>query len=132
MRTLQRAGLVSKNIKHGVKLLGDGSLFFKTPLNIVVSRASQSAIDAIERAGGRITCQYYGRVGLRALLKPEKFAILPKLPVPAKHKLRVFYSDPKNRGNLERVGPNKFVIRQTDLAPAAPPPPPSSSSSSSA
>eukprot|EP01136_Pigoraptor_vietnamica_P008005 Opistho-1_new@42813 len=115
MHTLQRSGAVAGRIRHGVKLLADGAEFFRTPVDIVVSRASKAAIEAVERAGGKVTCKYYGLVGLRCLLKPEKFALPVRDAIPAKFKLRLYYSDPANRGYLDRVGPNKFVIRRTDV-----------------
>jgi hypothetical protein len=37
------------NIKDGVKLLGNGADYSKTPVDITVSRASASAIEAIEK-----------------------------------------------------------------------------------
>lgn len=56
------------------------------PLHIVVSRASESAIRAVEKAGGSITCKYYTPLSLRALIKPEKWTdrgrLLPNESVP--------------------------------------------------
>ena len=43
MKTLRDSGVVSKQIKHGIKLLGKGKAL-STPVEIEVSRASQSAI----------------------------------------------------------------------------------------
>lgn len=99
MKTLRDVGLVSKTIKHGVKLLGKGDKLV-TPLNIEVSRASQSAIQAVEKAGGKITCAYYTPLNLRALLKPEKFAVIPKRALPLKPKVREWYMSWTNRGYL--------------------------------
>jgi len=48
-------GLVSPQMRHGVKLLGRNADWVHTPIHIEVSRASKSAIDAIERAGGSVT-----------------------------------------------------------------------------
>lgn len=64
-------------LRDGVKILGDGSSFLSTPINLIVSRASQSAIAAVEQVGGTVECRYYTRLTLRALVKPEKFH--PKL-----------------------------------------------------
>lgn len=63
----------------GIKLLGEGAATLRFPLNIVVSRASKSAIKAIEAAGGAITCKYYTPLTLRALIKPEKWTAKGKL-----------------------------------------------------
>jgi large subunit ribosomal protein L15 len=48
---LKAAGLVNK-VGAGVKLLAKGEL--KQPLTIEVDRASKSAIDAVEKAGGKV------------------------------------------------------------------------------
>ncbi|KAF9163232.1 YmL10 [Actinomortierella ambigua] len=87
-------------IQDGVKLLGDGKADFKTPINIEVSRASKSAIKAIEACGGSITAVYYNKLGLRALTKPHKFEELPKFARPMKKKDIAFYTNPENRGYL--------------------------------
>lgn len=44
---------VARNNKHGVKLLSKGALNAK--LNLSVTRASKSAIAAVEKAGGKVT-----------------------------------------------------------------------------
>ena len=49
-----------------------GTTWFQAKLDIEVSRASKTAIKAIERQGGKLTCGYYNKLGLRLLLKPEK------------------------------------------------------------
>lgn len=46
-------------IKDGVKLLADGASKLTVPVNIIVSRASQSAIAAVEALGGTVTTRYY-------------------------------------------------------------------------
>ncbi|RUS21003.1 ribosomal protein L18e/L15P [Endogone sp. FLAS-F59071] len=87
-------------LEDGVKLLSDGGEYFKTRVNIVVSRASHKAIEDIEQAGGTIVCQYYHPLGLRALRFPEKFAKIPKTPLPSRPKEKEWYQDPQNRGYL--------------------------------
>jgi len=49
---LVEAGVVRPN-KHGVKLLSKGSL--KAKLTLDVTRASKTAIEAVEKAGGKVT-----------------------------------------------------------------------------
>ncbi|RUS26582.1 hypothetical protein BC938DRAFT_470568 [Jimgerdemannia flammicorona] len=79
-------------LQDGVKLLADvgfrhfppGAEYFKTPVNIEVSRASRKAIETVEQAGGTIICQHYHSLGLRALRFPEKFNKLPKIPFPGR------------------------------------------------
>ena len=41
-------------------------------------------MQAIERAGGKITCAYYTPLNLRALLKPDKFLVIPRRAMPIK------------------------------------------------
>lgn len=62
--------------KDGVKLLGgsitapkDESL--KQPIHVVVSRASASAINAVEAAGGSVTTRYYTPAAIRHILANE-------------------------------------------------------------
>ena len=49
------------------------------PISIVVSKASQTAIQAIEAAGGKIECRYHNKLGLRAVLSPHLLCVLAKL-----------------------------------------------------
>jgi large subunit ribosomal protein L15 len=49
--SLMEAGLV-KEIKNGIKLLGDGDI--SIPVHIKVHKASRSAIKKIEAAGGKV------------------------------------------------------------------------------
>lgn len=99
MKQLYDCGIVGK-IKHGVKLLGQGSKGFSTPIKIEVSGASQSAIAAIENCGGSIKSVYYNRLGLRVLLKPEKFEEpLPKRARPPP-KLLKYYTSNHHRGEF--------------------------------
>lgn len=98
---LCQAGICKpSSIKHGVKLLAKGKERLKTPLQLQVSRASQEAIQAIEEIGGQVTTVHYNRLALRALLKPEKFEILPKFARPPP-KWQAYYTNwDTNRGYL--------------------------------
>ncbi|KAM0754532.1 ribosomal protein L15, partial [Meredithblackwellia eburnea MCA 4105] len=92
-------------IKHGVKLLADGKEAFTTPnVNLLVSRASQSAIKAIEEQSGTVVARYENRLTLRALINPSSFARrgldLPGKADPVKRRDLLYYSDPKHRGYL--------------------------------
>lgn len=98
MRDLQKAGLTSKR-QVRVKLLGGDKELVRTPVHLEVSRASKTAIEAIEAAGGTVTCAHYNRLALRALLKPEKFVLLPKRARPPP-KLMPFYLDWEQRGEF--------------------------------
>ena len=50
--TLQSAGIV-RHLRDGVRLLGKGEI--KAALQITVTGASKSAIEAVEKAGGKVT-----------------------------------------------------------------------------
>lgn len=85
MKTLKDAGLVGKQIRDGVKLLGAGAEKFSLPLHFEVSRVSKKAKAAVEAAGGSVTRVHYTRLGLKALTKPEWFAKKGRLlPRPAR------------------------------------------------
>jgi len=58
-------------VKDGVKLLARGKEKLKTPINILVSRASAEAISAIEAAGGKVTTRYYTKESIRRILRGE-------------------------------------------------------------
>ena len=54
-------------------LTSQGAETFTSKVDIEVSQASQKAIEVVERQGGRIVTAYYNRLGLKVLLKPERF-----------------------------------------------------------
>ncbi|KAI9799864.1 MAG: YmL10 [Piccolia ochrophora] len=56
-------------VKDGVKILGNGASTFRTPINLLVSRASATAITAIEAAGGSVTTRYYTPFAIRQILR---------------------------------------------------------------
>jgi ribosomal protein L15, bacterial/organelle len=100
IKDLVDAGVTKcSSVKHGVKLLAKGKERLKTPIKIEISRASEGAIEAIENVGGEITTVHYNRLALRALLKPEKFEIIPKRARPPP-KLMQYYTDYEKRGFL--------------------------------
>jgi len=98
LKELSDCGIVGR-FKHGVKLLGTGEL--KTAITIEVSQASQSAIAAVEAAGGSVVTVYHSPLALRALVKPEKFDLLPRNPRPPP-KLMQYYTNDDNRGYLSQ------------------------------
>ena len=91
-------------VRDGVKLLGDGASHLRTPVHLVVSRASRTAIEAVERAGGSIVCRYYNATSLRALVKPHKWLSagkpLPRFADPVSQSDLLWYSSVNNRGYL--------------------------------
>ena len=54
-------------VKDGIKLLARGAGEFKQPVHIVVSRASQSAIQAVEAAGGTVTTRFYTPLAVKRI-----------------------------------------------------------------
>lgn len=54
-------------IKDGVKLLARGATALTTPVHLVVSRASQSAIAAVEALGGSVTTRFYTPHAIRKI-----------------------------------------------------------------
>lgn len=79
MKALRDSGCL-RQIRYGVKLLGKGCnalARLKTPLHLEVSFSSEASREAVEAAGGTVKHVWFGRVPLRAHLKPEKFDILP-------------------------------------------------------
>ncbi|KAJ2674820.1 YmL10 [Coemansia spiralis] len=98
LREIHKSNLV--RFKEGVTLLGRGAHVLTTPITIEVTKASKQAIERIEELGGKVVCVYHNRLALRALLHPEKFAVLPKSAQPTTAKLRRLYEDPERRGFL--------------------------------
>ncbi|KAI9742090.1 MAG: YmL10 [Cirrosporium novae-zelandiae] len=126
--------------KDGVKLLARGANQLQLPpLHIVVSRASGSAISAIETAGGSVTTRYYTGPSIKRILKgetdpifsrlfPEKPGLgIPtqkfryRLPDPAGRKDIEYYRDPTHRGYLSHTveegrGPSLFFKPPVDAS----------------
>jgi len=74
MKDFMDAGLcTTSSNKHGMKLLAKGKERVRTPIKIEISRASESAIAAIEAVGGEVTTVHYNKLALRTLLKPHKY-----------------------------------------------------------
>lgn len=106
------------NVKDGVKLLARGLKEIKSPLNVIVSRASASAIEAIENAGGTVTTRFYTAFAIQRILKgqtdpinslssqpaegqePTRSAFMPRLPDPTSRKDLEYYRDRAHRGYL--------------------------------
>lgn len=76
-----------------------GSEHLTSQLDIEVSQASESAIKAVEAAGGNITSVYHNRLALRALLKPHKFETIPQSARPTPKKMD-YYTNFEKRGYL--------------------------------
>mmetsp|Transcript_2095 Transcript_2095/g.2957 ORF Transcript_2095/g.2957 Transcript_2095/m.2957 type:complete len:283 (-) Transcript_2095:437-1285(-) len=114
MKDLVDAGIMKNSvIKDGIKLLAKGKERLRSPIKIEISRASADAIDAIESAGGEITTVHYNNLALRALLKPDKFEIIPKRARPPP-KLMPYYTNDHNRGYLSPQVQMKKVLSMND------------------
>ncbi len=116
-------------VTDGVKLLARGKEDFNSPINILVSRASTTAIEAIEAAGGNVTTRYYTKESIRRLLKGESessatpLTMAPdlvgespilataasaspfsyRLPDPTSRKDLEYYRDSRTRGYLSHL-----------------------------
>lgn len=102
-KELIKSGLLGR-AKDGVKLLARGSTELRAPLEIVVSRASAAAIEAVERAGGKIVTRYYTKDSIRRLLKGQSVNTTEPLPVGEEHV----------EGVLERARAGPFMYRLPD------------------
>jgi large subunit ribosomal protein L15 len=97
IKHLVACGAVGTNVGDGIKLLAKGDI--AQPVNIEVTRASERAISKVEAKGGSVTVAWYNRLGLRALLKPYKFDILPRFARPPP-KYMEYYTSNETRGYL--------------------------------
>ncbi len=84
-----------RNEHHLLPPSVQGADWFQAKVDIEVSRASKTAIEAIEGAGGRIVSAYYNRLGLRVLLKPDKFegGRIPRRALPKKKHMPYYLSE---------------------------------------
>ena len=56
MKDLLDSGMfTASSVKHGIKLLAKGKEKLTTPFKLEISRASETAIDAVEAIGGEVT-----------------------------------------------------------------------------
>jgi large subunit ribosomal protein L15 len=109
-------------IKDGVKLLGDGADKFKTPIEITVSRASATAIEAIEKAGGKVTTRFFNKVGIKSITHPHLVEQPHRLAGASSRFDIEYYRDPAHRGYLsgdvaENESPSLF-FKHVDAKPA--------------
>ncbi|KAI5286162.1 YmL10, partial [Ascosphaera atra] len=129
VRELHRSRCIH-GAKDGVTLLGGGGpAALKQPLQIVVSRASASAIAAVEKAGGSLVTRYYTPTAIKRILqgKTPPFASVAwdsetykvgmgediprikgagfqyRLPDPTRREDIEYYRDPAHRGYLSHL-----------------------------
>lgn len=121
-------------VKDGVKLLARGAETLRSPINILVSRASAAAIEAIEAKGGSVTTRYYTKASIKKVLagtaensfvpllmsgmeglseedkKAQRMLAQPalgmhRLPDPTSRKDIEYYRDQAHRGYLSHLVP---------------------------
>ncbi|GBE82532.1 ribosomal protein L18e/L15P [Sparassis latifolia] len=85
------------NVHDGVKLLGNGAEHLKTPIHITPSRASQTAIRAVEKLGGTVFCEYYNPLALRDCVKGRTDRVQA---APTHRRDILWYTQWRNRGYL--------------------------------
>ncbi|KAF4615452.1 hypothetical protein D9613_002876 [Agrocybe pediades] len=88
------------NVHDGVKVLGDGSEYLRQPIYIIASRASQSAIQAIERTGGKIVCKYYNSLALQDCVEGRIDRISA---APTRREDIIWYGEHRNRGFMSSL-----------------------------
>ena len=125
-KELWESRLVTR-LRDGIKLLARGKEDLKTSINIMVSRASAEAIEAVEAAGGKIVTRYYTKDSMSRLIRGEAINSDKPLAVGEKHVPRVlqkmesmdkhyarlpdptsrrdleFYRDPAHRGYMRHL-----------------------------
>ncbi|ODA77037.1 hypothetical protein RJ55_07554 [Drechmeria coniospora] len=100
------------SVKDGVKILSRGSECLKQPIDVMVSRASAGAIEAIEAAGGKVVTRYYTKLAIKRLLTGESINTQKPLPVGKEHvepalaearkaPFRYRLPDPTSRADIE-------------------------------
>lgn len=104
LREMQMAGLFApRDVKHGVKLLAKGEHLLKKhpPLQLIVNRASEAAVKAVEKRGGTVTSVHMNRLALRTVLRPQKFIgkLVPRHARPPP-KYQPYFTSWKKRGYL--------------------------------
>ncbi|KAI9569110.1 ribosomal protein L15 [Boletus coccyginus] len=85
------------NVHDGIKLLGNGAEFLKAAVHITPSRASKSAIKAIEASGGTVFCQYYNSLALRDCIKGRTDRVSA---APTRRNDIIWYTQWRHRGYL--------------------------------
>ncbi|EED84154.1 predicted protein [Postia placenta Mad-698-R] len=95
-RELLLSGCIHQ-VHDGIKLLGDGMEHLKTPIHITPSRASQSAIRAVEKLGGTVFCKYYNPLALKDCVKGRTDRTEA---APTHRRDILWYTQWKNRGYL--------------------------------
>uniref|UniRef100_A0A914VF29 Large ribosomal subunit protein uL15m n=1 Tax=Plectus sambesii TaxID=2011161 RepID=A0A914VF29_9BILA len=103
--------------QFGVQLTDEGASVFAAKVNLEVQWASETAIAAVERAGGVVTTAYYDPIALTAAVDPLKWFEKGE-PIPRRHSppadLIGYYTDARHRGYL--ASPPAVEAARSELA----------------
>ncbi|KAH9951973.1 ribosomal protein L15, partial [Amylocystis lapponica] len=91
----------------GIKLLANGAEHLKTPIHITPSRASQTAIRAVERLGGTVFCKYYNPLALRDCINGRTDRVQA---APTHRRDILWYTHWRNRGYLSPTAVNTMPV----------------------
>ncbi|KAF9239612.1 ribosomal protein L15 [Melanogaster broomeanus] len=105
-RELLLSGCVH-NVHDGIKVLGNGAEFLKSAVHISASRASRTAIKAVEAKGGSVFCQYYNALALRDCVKGRADRISA---APTRRNDILWYTEWRNRGYLSPEALEKMPL----------------------
>ncbi|KAI0747706.1 ribosomal protein L15 [Daedaleopsis nitida] len=103
-RELLLSGCIHQ-VHDGIKLLGSGAEHVKTAIHITPSRASQSAIRAVEKKGGSVYCKYYNDLALRDCVKGRTDRVQA---APTRKIDILWYTSWRNRGYLSPTALSKM------------------------
>jgi large subunit ribosomal protein L15 len=102
-KELIQSGIMGRTYKDGIKLLARGNEKLTTPINILVSRASASAIAAVEAAGGTVKTRYFTHQALQRLVKGESVCTEKPLPVGRRHVQEILKAARRTKKPLYRL-----------------------------
>lgn len=104
IKVMKDCGIISGTLKDGAKILANGKEDYNVPLSIEASKASLSAIRAIENLEQKFTAVYHSELGLKAHVDPDYFYLrkgyLPLQARPTHRRDIGYYSNPDKRGYL--------------------------------
>lgn len=104
IKVMKDCGIISGTLKDGAKILANGKEDYNVPLSIEASKASLSAIRAIENLDQKFTAVYHSELGLKAHVDPDYFYLrkgyLPLQARPTHRRDIGYYSNPDKRGYL--------------------------------
>ncbi|KAF2276801.1 ribosomal protein L15 [Westerdykella ornata] len=82
MKELAKSRCLHGVKRHGVKLLGRNAEALTSKINIIVSRASASAIARVEALGGTVTTRFYSPTSIKRVLRGESHPAISLLCSP--------------------------------------------------